>query len=96
MLGLNGTMTAGLILVILGLIIMAVQWLINRNKVDTQSVDPVDWVQRLLKLMKEFGIGMVLLAVGLVIMLLGALGNGGDEPTPTPTPTATSTDSATT
>lgn len=69
-------MTWGGVLVGVGLLICVVQWFLDRQKVKPQSTDPIDGVERVLGLIKQFGLGLVITAVGLVIMLIAAVSGG--------------------
>lgn len=95
MFGLSAVVTLGLGLFILGLLIMAIQAIIKSRQVKPQEVDPVTGVAKLIQLIKDNGLGLVVAAAGLFIMLWGVVQPGGDG-AKTPTPSPSSSSSATT
>lgn len=95
MFGLSSLVSLGLGLFIFGLLIMGVQWIIKSRQTKPQQVDPIQGVAKLLELIKTNGLGLVVAAVGLVIMLLGAVqGGGGGADTPSPSPSSSPSSSA--
>jgi uncharacterized membrane protein len=90
MFGLSATITLGLGLFLLGLIFLGVQAIVNSRKTKPQDYDPVGGLEKLLKLIKKYGLGMVIVAVGLLIMLLGVVQESGGGKGESPKPSSTS------
>ena len=88
------TMVIGLVVLVLGLIIMLAQELDRRRRGHGSMWDPGDagdLLDRVVKLIKRNGIGVVTAAAGIVLLLIGAvasLTSNNDEDDDKATPSA--------